>query len=776
MFSLSWAQLRRHPGRYCSLGVAIIAAVALTLSALGLTLSVKQSVDDIFARPYQGTDVVVTQGKDPLDPSQFPASSLIDARTSPTALGTGGVRFTSALATSAVPQNLTDGRIPETDSEVVLSNPEIPLGAQVTLLLDGQQRPMTVVGHSQPTPAEQLLGVRLVALAPGALPAPTGGEILLSAPSGTTPQQLSTELRQQLAGTDAQVATAAAHITTLANTYLAKRDRYFFALAVFVLVVAVVAALVVISGFGVISATRRREYQQLHLIGATTGQIRRMVAMEGFLLGIFGSAVGAALAVATAQALPGIAEELQVAVPLESVSLPLWLIGPVAAAFTVLSMLAGLSTSVRLEQRATRSGRWTLLAVIALGLVLAAGGLFGMGEARHNANATAVSDAMLVARNVGSPAVLVLGTLLVLSGCLPLLAASLGRLGGWLSLSYIRSNLVRSAALTAIIGAGTAIVAASVAGSSVVGASQRAAAEHSADIAITPLDYQPDTLAPTIDQLISILQNTPGVAEVAAPPVIRDGGDTFYLTDDTSIFRDAPAPENADSAVVGKYSPLRAAAKRGGTAVVADHTIMLRTSDNTVSLLDPAAVAPEVLAALPRPTVFVRLTGPASADEAALVPVTAALDQAGIPVSISERISARAETQASITRLLTMTRLLSVVAALIAAVGVINTVLLSIWSRSKDLSLLSAIGMTSWRQLRILLTELSILSVPAAIVGAITGSGLGAWAADALTSAPNPILATIRATMQPQHALIAWALVIGCGLVAFTFRPRTARR
>lgn len=60
MFRLAFAQLRRRGGRYFSLFFAIFASVALTVSAAALTNSLVSSVNDIFAKPYENADAVVT--------------------------------------------------------------------------------------------------------------------------------------------------------------------------------------------------------------------------------------------------------------------------------------------------------------------------------------------------------------------------------------------------------------------------------------------------------------------------------------------------------------------------------------------------------------------------------------------------------------------------------------------------------------------------------------------------------------------------------------------
>ena len=296
-----------------------------------------------------------------------------------------------------------------------------------------------------------------------------------------------------------------------------------------------------------------------------------------------------------------------------------------------------------------------------------------------------------------------------------------------------------------------------------MGSAQRTAAEHTADVAVTALSYDPATTRTRANALAA----TPGVAQVATPPALKDGGDTFYVTDQTGVFRDA-TPPTPGHATLGRYSPLRSHT----STTLGTTTLSLTQSDNTVSLLSPADLQPEALAALPQPTVFLRLDGPPSTQPADLSELNRTLDNLGIPVTVTERLTARAETEESINRLLTMTRVLSLIAALIAAVGVSNTVLLSVTSRARDFRLLGTIGMTSTRQLAMILGELAWLSIPAAVLGATLGGMLGAWSASTLT---GTTAALSLSAASPTAGIIAVLLVMCCGGGAFLLRPRSAR-
>lgn len=73
--------------------------------------------------------------------------------------------------------------------------------------------------------------------------------------------------------------------------------------------------------------------------------------------------------------------------------------------------------------------------------------------------------------------------------------------------------------------------------------------------------------------------------------------------------------------------------------------------------------------------------------------VRAAAAGADVPVTSTESFSRRADTVAMVERLLSITRMMSLVALVIALVGIANTVFLSWRERHRDRALLNTLGL-----------------------------------------------------------------------------------
>lgn len=72
---------------------------------------------------------------------------------------------------------------------------------------------------------------------------------------------------------------------------------------------------------------------------------------------------------------------------------------------------------------------------------------------------------------------------------------------------------------------------------------------------------------------------------------------------------------------------------------------------------------------------------------------------------------------------------MSVVALLIAAVGIANTVFLSWRERARDRELLNSLGLTPAGSAGVMAVELLLLAIPAAVVGWLIGQWAGIYIA-----------------------------------------------
>jgi putative ABC transport system permease protein len=101
-------------------------------------------------------------------------------------------------------------------------------------------------------------------------------------------------------------------------------------------------------------------------------------------------------------------------------------------------------------------------------------------------------------------------------------------------------------------------------------------------------------------------------------------------------------------------------------------------------------------------------------------------------VSVTDRNGYLAQQSASADQVLTMVQILLALAILIAVLGVINTLALSVLERTRELGLLRAIGLSRAQTMRMITVEAVVISAFGALLGLVVGTGLGAAVVRAL--------------------------------------------
>jgi putative ABC transport system permease protein len=84
--------------------------------------------------------------------------------------------------------------------------------------------------------------------------------------------------------------------------------------------------------------------------------------------------------------------------------------------------------------------------------------------------------------------------------------------------------------------------------------------------------------------------------------------------------------------------------------------------------------------------------------------------------------------------LITMIQVLLALAILIAVLGVINTLALSVLERTRELGLLRAVGLGRAQTMRMVTVEAVVISVFGALLGVVVGAGMGTAVTRALKS------------------------------------------
>jgi putative ABC transport system permease protein len=163
---------------------------------------------------------------------------------------------------------------------------------------------------------------------------------------------------------------------------------------------------------------------------------------------------------------------------------------------------------------------------------------------------------------------------------------------------------------------------------------------------------------------------------------------------------------------------------------------------------------------------LVRTNGTSAADKA----VTAAL--ARHPnFQVQTRSEFEKASAASVNQTLGLAYGLLALAVIIALVGIVNTLMLSVFERTHEIGLLRAVGM-SRRQVRTMIrSEAVILSIFGAIIGIVVGTGLGIALVASLRQQG------ITDTVVPGSSLVVFLVLAGVlGLLAASWPSRQAAK
>lgn len=802
MIRLAIAQLRRRAHRYVALFFAIFAAVALSAGTAAIVQSLQQTVGGMFDKPYAGVDWVAqvrSSNPEELAAALDRPNYAFDQQVSASIRESGDLYSgTTVRSLASNPQlqwrAILEGRAPQNAQEIAVVD-GTPLGTQLQLQTPNskEDKLVTVVGRMEQSAQEQLIGQRSL-LADAATTrlwagSAATGELRIQAgqadQAGAAPTDLPKDSVQELKPSHT-------HTKLLADKYLSSRDQYFLLLTAFMVIVAVVAMLVVFSSYQVLAAERQREYGLLRAIGASQLQLLGSTIAESLLLATLAAAAGIPAGLAAASWAGHHADKLGVRVPLEQVSLePKWLAAVAVAAIStsVLGALPAARNAARkpltesLSASAPRQSALATVAGVVVGLGAAGAGYYALRLAQQWRGKRALAAA------IGGAGLATLAVALLCAILLPALVHALSKATSKLPLvqlgmAFAGKQRLRAGSLVAIVIAGTALVSAVLQG-------QNQLEEHllgnstdkgAVDVAVRAMDGR------IPEELVSQLESVPGVAAVIAPTAlpVEAGGtsDTvFAMTEDEGapVLRGPVTGAREGELVLGVNSPLRNKLANGKLATVEvrglTHELTVRYHDGVESFVDPvvtpmlpAVVRPGVDTRMPRPMALVRVQGDAAqpADSGVVQELKRVAAGAGEPVTFQEAFSARQDIADMASRVLTLSTLMSLVALLIAGVGVLNTVTLMARERRHDFALLHAVGLTTLGRLLVQLVELLFLVVPAALIGTSVGGVLGARIATQLTHVRGlrPGLQGLIDALLVGHAPLVVAAAVGMALLA----------
>lgn len=659
---------------------------------------------------------------------------------------------------------LTSGRAPVADDEVVVPEPVLEkaglsIGDSTRVYTTSQgMLDVTVVGaYTEPSDVGGYVGVAFSPERARALF--TDGEHVQSVSVRAVPGVSQEQVRDELAAAfpDLKVSTGAEvkeKLSAQLSTFLDFINYFFVA---FGLIALLVGTFIIYNTFSMLVAQRLRELALLRAIGASRGQLTRSVLAEAALTGLVGSAIGVAAGFGLARGIFAVLEAFDLGIPSGSLALtPTSVLTPLALGFLVTLVSAWAPArragrvapvqGMRVGAAATEAGGATRTAVgayaVAVGILLA---LIGTWQDTTKTGAITVG--------VGAAA-LVVGAFLVMPALARPIAGGVGRVigapfgaVGRLAATNAGRNTRRTAATAFALTLGLTLVAAF----GTLGATTKASVDGmidkglQADVLVQGVASQgpPMPLAGGISREI---EGVEGVGQVAwlgygfgqlggEPQMIAAIGGTIDGMVSGTVTDGALQP-GPDSLVVSS-----------GTARTKGWTMGTRVPlvgpDGKESTLRVTGVYEEAEMLGPFYTgmdVYERLV-PDNLRSTALVMVKAAdgtsVDEvrgavtdrlADTPIATVLSKQQYIDMQAGgIDQLLTIIYALLGLALVIAVLGIVNTLALSVIERRTEIGMLRAVGMQRSQVRRTINLESTQIAVFGALVGAAVGVYLG-WA------------------------------------------------
>ncbi len=637
----------------------------------------------------------------------------------------------------------------------------IALGSTIKVLFRGPTQEFTVVGtvgfggeknlggttgaYFDSATAQQVLG------APGFFDA-----INVSADAGVAPAELVQRIDAVLPdGTEAVTgATVVKESSDAVNEDLRFVGILFM---IFAGIALFVGSFIIWNTFTMTITQRSREIALLRAIGATRRQVNRSLILEALLLGILASSVGIGLGLLVAKGLKLLMDVVGFSLPSTSMQVQPRTIIVSLLVGTLVTVVAALVPAYRatkvlpveaLREAVPGSGNPSKRRIVS-GAVVTVAGLTGLFT-------TLYAD---VTMKLFGPSLLaiIVGVLMLLPAAARPLASLIGvplRLRG-LPGELARQNAMRNPRRTSSTAAALMVGLTLVVSMGVFASSLKASFGDvigdsvNADLFVTPSSTQAPGFSP---EVINAVKEVPGVGAVAASGwgEARFGGaDSSYAAVDPATAAEGlnlglSAGSITALATNGVVVSQSAAASHGwklGDVIKSEfaetgkHDLKVVGIYNTkgwigddfiISIAAQTAAAGQQLTA----SGLVKLT-PGADRSTVQRDITAAL--ANHPdAKVLDRKGFEKEASGFIDKLLTFVTVMLLLAVLIALLGIVNTLVLSVFERTRELGLLRAVGMTRAQVRAMVRWESVVISLIGALAGAALGIGLGLGLSQAL--------------------------------------------
>ncbi|MEW2379220.1 FtsX-like permease family protein [Micromonospora sp. NPDC047812] len=665
---------------------------------------------------------------------------------------------------------LREGRAPQADDEIVINKAlavagKVKVGDRVGVLTLQPKQEFTIVGVFGYSGGRDSIGganeimfttpvaQRLMLGAPD-----TFSNISVTAAGGTSDEALRDAVAAAV-GADFEVKTGA-QLSEDAAAGMKEALSFFNRILLgFAAVALLVGTFLILNTFSIIVAQRTRELALMRAVGASGRQIIGSVVLEAVAVGLVASVLGLGAGIGIGALLAYLFSTFAGGLTLAGIGVPLSAVVGAFAVGLVITVVAALLPALRASrippiaamQDVATPDRPLTKVTVAGAIVTAVGGTLlalGLtGNSGGNTLATILGGVLfafigvaLLTPLISRPVVSLLGAIFAWS-----VPGKLGRL-----------NSGRNPRRTAITAAALMVGIALVTGVTVILDSAKSSigglAQDSLKAELVIAGAQSGPRPPSFDpEVLKKAAAIPGVrlADGEYGDLAMVGGERTWVaaSSDVAALRqifgveptagdiDRLAPDgmlvSSDTATarglsVGSKVPVQTSRGEARTYTV---TGIYASSQLTNPVVLPAEAASGF--AIPQPIQgFIQLApGTRVAD---VQPQIEALLADSPEVSVADREAFIEQQTGQLDGLLTMIQILLALAIVIAVLGIINTLALSVLERTRELGLLRAIGLRRSQTMRMITVEAVVISVFGALLGVVVGAGLGAAVVEAL--------------------------------------------
>ncbi|SDP92997.1 ABC transporter permease [Lentzea jiangxiensis] len=790
MFKATIKSLLSRKLRLVLSALAVVLGVMFVSGSFVLTDTLQRSFTDLFSSAFAGVDVSVSpkqeKGKqpEPLTPQAIAdvksvpgvASAVGDVQGSARPIGKNGKVITTSGSprfgynwTGTGQEKIRDGKAPQAENEVAVggflaTTGGFRVGDNIALLTLEPKKTFKITGIYEYAGGRDSLGGELSV----AFTEPVAQQLLLgkkdvfsgitvTAAQGTSDDALRDAVAAKL-GSGYDVKTGAVLAKEQADQVNEGLKFFNYVLLGFAGIALFVGIFIILNTFSIIVAQRTRELALLRSMGASRGQVIGSVVLEALVIGLIASIVGLAAGIGIGALLAKIfssvgGTNLQLAgigVPMSAIisSFAVGMIVTVVAAVMPALRASRIAPVAAMREAATPDRPLTKITIT--GALVAAAGGASLAFGFNQASLPLIFGGILVA---------FVGVALLTPILSKPMVSLIGRLLSWSMPGLLgRRNSARNPRRTAITAAALMVGISLITGVSVVLTSATKSIEKLAsgqlqtDLIISgegQMEGQPATFPRDV---LTKVEKTDGVKSAFgwSQDGVLQGEDQLFavaVTDVTALKEMfALKPKSGD------ITPLRDdqiglpedLATEKNWAVGSTITLQLAKGEPrtyTVAfvwaksqVLQGALVLPESASKEFRSDqigqAFAQVRpGTNVADvQKRVEPLFADNPE----ITVQDRSGFVKQTTSQFDTVLLMIQILLALAILIAVLGVINTLALSVIERTRELGLLRAIGMRRAQVMRMITVESVVISVFGAVLGLAVGLALGVSTVQAL--------------------------------------------